>query len=137
MKRLLLLSLATLPLCSCAAKVDPSVEEAWRAYTDFADALFRKKFTEARAMTAGSTAWGWAPKAEKEVSEDRGTLGSVQFDRKREFISGSSIQFRAFVTANYTGGPNGPVKKRYKHEITVTLIDKAWKVTQLDVTTLE
>lgn len=140
MKRLLILAVAAAALTvlsSCKAKTDPVVEEAWRAYEKFGEALFKKQFAETRAMTGGSTSWGWAPKAEKEASEERGTFGSITFDRIRETLSGTSVVFRANVTVNYSGGPTGPVKKRYKHEVTMTKVGTDWKVTHLEVTVLE
>lgn len=137
MKRLLLLALALPMAAGCKAKTDPRIEDAWRAYEKFAEALFKKQFSETRAMTAGSTSWGWAPKAEKEASEERGSFSSIALDRKKETLSGTSVVFRAYATVNYSGGPSGPVKKRYKHDVTMTEMSGAWKVTHLEVTVLE
>ena len=102
-KRILLLALAATPIAvqsGCKAKADPVVEEAWRAYEKFAEALFKKQFAETRAMTAGSTPGRRGEKRRRSAGRSARLPSTDSGDPV-----GASVVFRANVTI--TGGPSG------------------------------
>lgn len=147
-----LLPTLALTLLAVAGCSDPKTDEAWTTCEHFTQSVHSGDFTEARSMTAGKTAWGWFPKIEREVAASEmknWKFGSVDLDRKTRSRTGDTVEFTSNVTVTYVDRRNGldvvflyvlgggewfrpDETRRYREEITLTLIDGTWKVTHFE-----
>src|SRR5262245_60590710 len=123
-----------------------AVSDAYRAYTDFADAMIYDKWNDAREMAVGEDVLDTIHDEEmvpKRVGYERWKLlrGVVHMkpyrhiDAERPSPNGKTVTLR--VTQELRRGPVtmapvGPPTVRHKQEVVMVLTDSGWKVKEFE-----